>query len=223
MRELFQRLVVHNFWLKVISLLLAVGLWLVVARDAVTEVAVDVPIEFRDIPPNLEISTETLPRAQIRLRGPQRIIRRLQPKDVYAEIEVKGLKPGERVFDLTSQYIHQPSSLEVVQVIPGQLHLAFDTRLTRQVAVHPRVIGTFASGYEIQKVITDPETISISGPQKHVAAVEAAITDPVDVSGAMDRITFFRHAYVSDPLIQVAEPGPVRVTVIMEKVPSTGR
>ena len=62
----------------------------------------------------------------------------------------------------------------------------------------------------------------ISGPKKHVEAVESAITDPVDVSGAMSRVSFLRHAYVSDPLIQVANPDPVRVTVIMQKVPSAG-
>jgi hypothetical protein len=53
-----------------------------------------------------------------------------------------------------------------------------------------------------------------------VEAVEAAITDPVDVSGTMNQATFVRHAYVSDPLVQVANPNPVRVTVIMERVPS---
>ena len=42
---------------------LAVGLWLAVARDPVAEVAVEVPIEFRNIPENLEISSESIPRA----------------------------------------------------------------------------------------------------------------------------------------------------------------
>jgi hypothetical protein len=53
-----------------------------------------------------------------------------------------------------------------------------------------------------------------------VESVEAAITDPIDASGTMDRGTFVRHAYVSDPLIQVMNPNPVRVTVIMEKAPA---
>ena len=40
----------------------------------------------------------------------------------------------------------------------------------------------------------------------------------------MDRATFVRHAYVSDPLVQVMTPNPVRVTVIMEHTPAgTGR
>ncbi|MGH7486410.1 MAG: CdaR family protein, partial [bacterium] len=110
--------------------------------------------------------------------------------------------------------------LEVVQVIPSEVHLTFDTRVTRQVPVHPRVFGHFAAGYEIARVETDPSTITISGPRKRVEAAEAAITDPVDASGTMHQATFVRHAYVSDPLVQVMNPNPVRVTVIMEYAPA---
>ena len=150
MRDFFHRYVFHNLGLKLISLALAVGVWLAVARDPVAEVAVDVAIEFHNIPQNLEISSDNIPRAQIRLRGPERVVRRLQPSDVYAEIELNGLRPGERTFDLTAQQIHEPSELEVVQVVPSQVHLMFDTRLTRQVPVQPRVVGNFAPGYGIE-------------------------------------------------------------------------
>jgi diadenylate cyclase len=220
MSEFIHRYVLHNLGLKLIALMLAVGLWLAVARDPVAEVAVDVPIEFHNIPENLEISSESIPRAEIRLRGPGRIAHRLQPSDVNAAIELSGLKPGERTFDLTAQQIQHPKDLEVVQVVPSQFHLLFDARLTRQVAIHPRVVGGFAAGYSIERIVVEPPTITISGPKQHVEVVEAAITDPLDVSGTMDRATFVRHAYVSDPLVQVANPNPVRVTVIMEKTPA---
>src|SRR5271154_3618322 len=142
MRDFLHRYVLHNRGLKLIALALAVGVWLAVARDPVAEVAIDVAIEFHNIPQNLEISSENIPRAQIRLRGPERVIRHLQSSDVYAEIELSNLRAGERTFDLTAQQIHEPSELEVVQVVPSQFHLTFDTRLTREVPVQPRVTGT---------------------------------------------------------------------------------
>ncbi len=72
MGDFLRRYVFNNLGLKLISLALAVGLWLAVARDPVAEVAVEVAIEFHNIPQNLEISSENIPRAQIRLRGPER-------------------------------------------------------------------------------------------------------------------------------------------------------
>jgi YbbR domain-containing protein len=220
MSDFLRRGVFANFGLKLLSLALAVGLWLVVSHDPPAEVAVEIPIEFHNMPANLEISSENIPRLQLRLRGPQRLIRRLQPADVYAAIDLNALRPGERTFDLTSQQIHQPDGVEVVQVIPSEIHVAFDNRITRQVDIHTRVIGVPAAGYSIGTPSVDPSRITISGPEKHVSAVDAAITDPVDISGAMGRMSFNRHAYVSDPLVQVSNPNPVHVTVMIEKTPA---
>jgi YbbR domain-containing protein len=217
--EFVRRHVVHNLGLKIISLLLAVGLWLAISSDPPAEVALNAAIVFKNMPPGLEISSENVPSEQIRVRGPHRLIRRVQASDIHAEIDLTGMKPGERTFDLTADQIHLPDNLRIVQIIPGQLHLTFDLEAVREIPVHPRVMGTFASGYRIGQVLADPPTLRISGPQKQVYSVEDAITDPVDISGVMDRHSFSTHAYVSDPLIQVVNPRPVQVTVIMEKAP----
>jgi YbbR domain-containing protein len=222
MSDSFKSAVFNNLGLKLTALALAVGLWLAVTRDPVAEVAVEVSVEVRDLPQNLEISSEIAPKAQIRLRGPERIIRHLQSSDVYAAIEFNGVKPGERTFDLTAQQIHEPPGLEVVQIVPSQFHIAFDIRMTRSVPVQPRVIGSFAPGYRIAQIVADPATVSITGPKGRVEVVESATTDPIDVSGAMNRVSFVRHAYVSDPLVEVTHADPVRITVIMEQAPGSG-
>jgi YbbR domain-containing protein len=214
----FRRWVLHNFWLKVVSLLIAIAMWLAIAPEQEpAEVEVRVPIEFQNVPAHLEISSITIPDAQIRVRGPESLIRSLRAADIHAEIELADAKPGERTFDLTAQQVHLARELRVVQVVPGQVHLSFDTRLTREVEIHPRVTGNFVEGEQIAKVLVDPEKITITGPQHHVQQVDAATTDPVDVSGTTTHATFATMVYVPDPLVQVVNPAPVRVTVIMEK------
>jgi YbbR domain-containing protein len=215
-RSFFHRIFVHNIGLKLVSLLLAIGLWTVVARDPIAEVEMKVPIEFHNLPDNLEIDSASFTEAQIRVRGPERVIHRLQAADLHAEIDLASVRPGERTFDLTSQQVRVPQDLEVVQIIPSQFHLSFDNRETRTVEVRPRVTGTFASGMRVKQVTADPSSVMITGPRRRVEAVEDAITDPVDISGAMTRASFVTQAYVPDPLIQVVHPTPIRVTVIME-------
>jgi YbbR domain-containing protein len=215
-RSFFQRIFVHNIGLKLVSLLFAIGLWTVVARDPIAEVEMKVPIEFHNLPDNLEIDSASFTEAQVRVRGPERVIHRLQAADLHAEIDLANVRPGERTFDLTGRQVRVPQDLEVVQIIPGQFHLSFDNRETRTVEVRPRVTGNFASGMRVKQVIADPSSIMITGPRRRVDAVEDATTDPVDISGAMTRASFVTQAYVPDPLIQVVHPTPIRVTVIME-------
>ena len=159
----------------------------------------------------------TIPEAQIRVRGPERLIRDLRSTDVHAELELVDAQAGERTFDLTAQQIRHQRELNVVQVVPGQVHLSFDTRLTRDVEIHPRVTGNFIPGEQIAKVLVDPERVTITGPRHRVEMLDAASTDPIDASGARTQATFVTNVYVADPLVQVVQPTPVRVTVIMEK------
>jgi diadenylate cyclase len=215
-RSVFQRIFVHNIGLKLVSLLLAIGLWTVVARSPVAEIEMKVPIEFHNLPDNLEIDSASFTEAQIRIRGPERLIHELQAADVHAEVDLASVQSGERTFDLTGRQVRVPQDLEVVQIIPAQFHLSFDNRETRTVEVRPRVTGNFASGLRVKQVIADPPNVMITGPRRRVEAVEDATTDPVDVSGAMTRASFVTQAYVPDPLIQVVHPTPIRVTVIME-------
>ncbi len=212
-----RRYVLHNIWLKLLSLGMALLLWWAVAHDTPAEMEVVVPIEFQHVAADLEMTSDTIPQARVRLRGPGRLIQRIRPTDVHAEVDLAGARPGERTYDFTSQQVHVPDDVEVVQVVPTQFRLSFDVRKLRSVQVHPRVIGAFAPGLRIASVVADPAQITVSGPAKRVDAVDFAITDPVDATGLVSSGSFTTHAYVSDPMVQVVRPGPVRVTVTMEK------
>jgi YbbR domain-containing protein len=216
MPSLFKRIFLQNFGLKVMSLLLAIGLWLAVARSPVVEVVMKVPIEFKRVPENLEIDSASFTEAQIRVRGPERLVNRLRSTDVGAYVDLSAVAPGTRTFDLTSN-VTVPHGLEVVQVDPTQFQLSFDNRMTRTVEVHPRVTGNFAPGMRVAQAIADPSNVMITGPRRRVERVEAATTDPVDASGTMERGAFVTEAYVPEPLIHVVHPTPIRVTVIMER------
>jgi YbbR domain-containing protein len=219
MIELLKRFILHNFWLKALSLLLAAGLWWQISPDEQpAEVSLHAPVVFQHVPEHLEISSETVPEAQIRVKGPERVIRQLQGSEVHAEIDLRDAKGGERTFDLTSQQVRHPSDVTVMQVVPSQLHLSFDTRLTRDVEIHPRVTGNFAAGEQITKVEVDPSRITITGPKHHVEKVDAATTDPLDATGTRGSAVFTTNVYVPDPLVQVVQPTSIRVTVMVEKV-----
>ena len=219
MISFFKRYVIHNFSLKFLSLMLATGLWFLIARDEQpAEVAIRAPIVFQHVPEQLEISTESIPEAQIRVRGPERMIRQLKTNEVQAEIDLTGVTSGERTFDLTSRQVRHPRDVEIKQVVPSQLHLAFDTRSTRQVEIRPRVTGNFATGEQIVKVDTDPSRITIIGPRRHVEKIDAATTDPIDATGTLGSAVFTTNVYVSDPLVQVEQATSIRVTVVVQKV-----
>jgi len=220
MTSFLRQYVFHNFTLKLLSLLASVLLWMAVARDPIAEVAITVPIEFQHVPKELEIGTEKIPPAEIRVRGPGRLLRNLGPAEVHATLDLDGAKPGERTYELRGPVIQVPREVEVVQVVPPQLHLTFDRRARNEVPIRARVVGLYA-GSRRTVVGVDPPVALIVGPEQHVNAIDAVLTDAVDAAGVTGRATFSRvHIYVTDPLVQVVRPSSVEVTVAEEAAPS---
>ena len=213
----FQRYVLHNLGLKALSLLLATGLWLLISRDEEpAEVALRAPIVFQHVPSQLEISSESIPEAQIRVRGPERVVRQLQANEVHAEIDLAEARAGERTYELTSRQVRHPREVTVVQVLPAQLSLTFDTPTSREVDIHPRVTG-LGDGDQA-KIEADPPRVTITGPRHHVDKIGEASTDPIDASGVRGSGVFTTNVYIGDPLVQVqTQTTSIRVTIHVHK------
>lgn len=222
MKDLFQRYIAHNLPLKLIALACSVLLWSAVSRDPVVETAYNVPIEFRQVPPNLEITTAGIPLAQVRLRAPERALGQITAADVHPVINLAGAAIGEHTYDLAASQVRVPYDIQVVQVTPAEIRIGFDRSLTRQIEIHPRVTGHFEPGFGIQRVTADPSTITVVGPESHVKSATMAITDPIDVSDVRGAATFSTNAYVPDPLVREIKPEQIRVTVMTGPIPGEG-
>lgn len=227
-----RRKVFANLGLKLLALVTSVLLWWAVGHDPIAEIAITVPIEFTNVPSGLEISSERLPMAEVRVSGPVRIVRDLDASRIHPVVDLVGTGAGEHTVNLTggekrasglTGRIRVPRDLQFVQVIPAQFRMHLDHTISKDVEVKPRVIGTFAEGYRVAAVRTSPARVTITGPQNRINAIESVITDPVDASGVVGSATFTTETFVGDPLVRLASPAPVRVTVETEKSPQRGK
>jgi len=216
-----RHLLLDHLALKVASFVIAILMWYGVAHDPVSEVSLQVPVEFSRAPKNLDYSSgDVIPQAQIRLRGPARIVRELAQESVHAVIDLQDATLGEHTYDLDTSHIQVPHGIEVMQVTPNRLRLFFDERETRQVPVSPRVVGMLPTGYRIESVVANPSMLTITGPARHVNAVERALTDSVDISGFSSQASFDTMAYLPDPLVHISGSGPVKVIITIQKASS---
>jgi YbbR domain-containing protein len=212
-----RHLIFDHAVLKLMSLVIAILMWYGVARDPVAEISLRVPIEFSRPPKNLDYSSDVIPQEQIRLRGPARVLRELPVESVHAMLDLQGAVPGEHTYDITPEQIQVPHEVEVVQVTPSRLHMVFDTRETRQVAIKPRIVGSLPVGYRVASVSTAPAMLTISGPSRHVDDVENAVTDPIDITGLAGQASFESTAYIPDPLVHITGSGTIRVIVTTQE------
>jgi YbbR domain-containing protein len=203
----------RHFGLKVVSVLLAVLLWMAVSGEETVERGLRVPLELQQVPAGLELGGEAPALVDVRVRGGSGALSRMGAGDVVAVLDLHSVAPGQRLFQLTPEQVRAPFGIEVVQVMPATVALVFERSTTRQVPVVPAIDGTPASGYVVDEITADPKMVEVTGPESAVARVNEAVTGSVSIAEAAQSVTETVTVGFVDPLLRLKTPGASNVTV----------
>jgi YbbR domain-containing protein len=211
-------LVTHNFLWKLLALAGAMVIWALVANEPELSTFVTVRLDFRNLPSDLEISSQPSETIMLQLRGPASELRgQGDSRRPAVVVDMSDATPGQRTFQIDSGDTVLPRGVSLVRSVPSQVRFDFERRAARAIPVQARFTGEGANGYVVASYTTSPEKLSIEGPVNRVERVPAAITDPVDVSSAVATSQFRASAFVSDPYVRFESSPQVVVTVKMKK------
>jgi YbbR domain-containing protein len=120
--------VLHNWALKLLALLLAVLLWAVFTTEPPVEVGYVVPLEFRNLPQNVEVSADAPTQVRVRVRGRSSLLRRLTPADLAISVDMTNAPPGEMLVRLSTSHMDIPYGAELVRIAPSEIRLRIVAR-----------------------------------------------------------------------------------------------
>jgi YbbR domain-containing protein len=209
----------RHIGLKVLSVVLALCLWMIVSGEETVERGLRVPLELQQVPAGLELTGEVPATVDVRVRGASGALSRLSAGDVFAVLDLRSARSGRRLFPLTPDRVVVPFGVEVVQVQPSALAMAFEPSASRQVPVMPAVDGRPAPGYVVGSLSADPKTVEVIGPESAVRRVTEALTEPVSVSGARDRVRQSVIVGLIDPSLRLKNARSAMVTVQIVPAP----
>lgn len=210
-----------NLPLKLLSVVIATGLYLAISSQPITEVGLMVPLEYRNIPANLEITSLQAPQVHVRVRGPADEVRRASQTDIVAYIDLAGASAGSHTYDLDHGAVRAPYGLSIVDLYPSQFRLNLEPRSSREVPVAVRLVGVPASGFRVTGYSITPGKVRIIGPESRVQQMASAVTDPVDVSGLSRDTTLSTRVFVPNAQVRLLSRNSVEVTVHIEREPAS--
>jgi YbbR domain-containing protein len=208
-------LVTHNWFIKLLSLILAAMLWFAIASESSSEIGIEVPLEYRNIPPELEVAGQTTNMVQVRLRGSSNMIKEVSPQQVTTTIDLRGSTPGDKTFPLTPQNVSAPFGLGVVLVNPSRVRVTLERTISRALPVTAVLDGTPASGFEVKEVRISPETVEVHGPESIVASMASMPTVPLRVEGEKSDLREVVDLDPGESMLRLTNASPVEVQVLI--------
>jgi YbbR domain-containing protein len=205
--------ILQNWFLKVVSLLVATLLWAAVSNQASSEIGLDVPLEYRNIPSQLEITGDMTNTIQVRLRGSTNVIKGITAKDVATTIDLGKMRTGEKIVALSPQNVQAPFGAEVIRVNPSTVRFTLERTVTKTVDILPTIAGQPTNGFEVGQVFVSPNTVEVEGPESRVDTLSSIATTPIRLDRKQSSFEQTADLDVPDPQIRLQHPSAVNVKI----------
>jgi YbbR domain-containing protein len=211
-------LLFENLAWKLLALAAAVAIWALVASEPELATFATVKLEFKNLPDDLEISSEPVTSVVLELRGPSGELRgygeSVRPAVV---LDMSTVQPGQRTFMVGDGNVKLARTVRLVRSIPSEVRFTFEERGFRSVPVQVPFTGEGQNGYTVEHYEVAPSQLPIAGPKSRVSRIAAATTDLVDVGSVVGSSEFRVNAFVEDPYVRFAASPQVTVVVTMKK------
>ena len=175
--------------LKLLSLFLALALWLAVGGEERTETNLSLALELVNLAPDLMVTSEVPSSLQVRVVGPRGLIRSLSQSRLTHTLDLAGAKAGRRTESLGVGSFSFPRGVQVTRVQPNPLVLTLTPTITRTLPVQPVFLGRPPEGYEVKSVKTRPGKVTVKGPVSELKDLKFLPTVPLDVTNLTSGIT----------------------------------
>jgi YbbR domain-containing protein len=171
-----------NWVLKLISFFFALFLWYFVAGEDKVDMNVFIPIEIVNLPRDLVISNQFKKQLEVTVSGQRSLIRGLSEQNISRSVDLSHAQPGKFVIENSPDSIPFPWGINVLRLQPSTVTLLIDRLIDKQLPVKPVITGSPAPGFELNSVVLEPPTITITGPKNMLEAEQALTTNVIDIT-----------------------------------------
>jgi len=205
-----------NIWLKLASLIMAVALWFFVILSGRSEVTMDVPVNFINVPDKYEI-VDYPKTISITIEGQERLLKYLKPDEINAVLDISEAKQGRSFYTISEENIKLPKSFLVTGINPETFSLTIEMQLKKVVSIKPHITGAPEKGFKIVAIKVEPETVTLEGPASAISKIDTVKTEPIDINGINSNLVYKANLDLSDSLIK-KNINKVDIKLSLEKI-----
>ncbi len=184
-----KRLLTENIGLKISAILIALFLWYFVTSRGQSEISLEIPIEFKNIPAGLGIASSSNKTTVVNIRGQERLMKNIKTSNVRVMVDLSKAKKGEGIFHVSKDEITLPYAMTVTSISPSSFKVKMDETATKTVLIAPLITGVPATGYSIKSVEIEPRSVTVQGLKSDIRKISVLKTEAFDITGLYETVS----------------------------------
>lgn len=182
------RFLTRDLGAKLISLILAIGLWYYAVGEEAVEIKRVVPVEIQLANKQLSILKTSNQSVQVTLGVPRGMLSSVASEEIRAfhEVGPEVKTSGEYTFRIEPREVRlQSPYIRVLKIEPETVHLTLNEVIIQKLEVKPNFLGEPAFGYKVksEEIQLNPNAILLEGPKEQLEKLNSVQTEPIDLVG----------------------------------------
>jgi len=167
------------------------GIWFSFARGYETLATLEIPLEFINRDPKMEIISASASTVKLQISGSGSLIRAVRPDQVKAKLNLANAVAGNNQVPITRDGIVLPPGIELKKLEPQELEVNLDLLAKKNLAIQPDWTGKLPPDRIVKEFHTDPETVTVIGGSKTLKDLQTIYTEkiPLDNITADGKVT----------------------------------
>jgi len=171
----------NNWQYRALALVMALMCWYVVSGQEKVETWLEVPLEFVNLPQQMEITSGLVSKIQVRIRGTSNQVRSLNASRLAYKLDLGKIQVGSNVIPLVPESMAITSAVEVVEISPTRLDLVADVMVSKSVPVRLDWEGMPDDDLQFKNATIVPEQVTVTGFASALEAVDSISTVRIQV------------------------------------------
>lgn len=163
------------------SFLFITGVWFSFSQGLDTMITLDVPVEYMNRAPGMEILDTSVNTISLDLSGSGTLIKSLQPDQIHVKLDLAGAVAGRNTFTITRENITLPPGVFLKKVHPPAVVATLDFLTKKKLPVQVDWVGKLPDHLTISDVHVDPSEVTVIGGRNILNRISTIYTEKVNV------------------------------------------
>ncbi len=202
------------------SFLFVTAVWFGFTRGLDTLVTLDVPIEYMNRPPKMEILEASVHTVRFQLSVSGTILKSINPDQVQVRLDLSKAIVGQNYFTITNENIRLPPGVLLKEMEPSVVDVTLDVKVKKELPVQVDWIGKLPVYLTLTEVKIRPEEVVVIGARSILEKISTLYTeklrlDTIEKSGEITANLALRPASLK---IAQGSKKQVKITYIVKSV-----